>query len=173
MKKLTLSLLCVGLLAAVMVAAPLVFFVSKLPAQNGQEKMAGLSASTKIIRDSHGVPHIFASTLNDGFTALGYLHASDRMFQMEMMRRAGSGRLAEILGSDLINYDKKMRALGLYKLIEPYYNGLSPDTKNALDAYARGVNAYMAKGNFPAEFTLLGFKPTQWQPWDGLIWAKM
>ena len=173
MKKLGLSLLCGGLLLAVMVAAPLVFFTSKLPAQQGNEKIIGLSASTKIIRDQHGVPHIFAGTLNDGFTALGYLHASDRMFQMEMMRRAGSGRLSEILGSDLINYDKKMRALGFYKLIEPYYNRLSPDTKNALDAYARGVNAALAKGNFAAEFTLLGFKPTEWKPWDGLIWAKM
>ena len=173
MKKLSLSLLSVGLLAAVLVGAVLIFFVSKLPAQSGVQKIAGLSAQTKIIRDNHGVPHIFAETLNDGFAALGYLHASDRMFQMEMMRRAGSGRLAEILGSDLINYDKKMRALGFYRLIEPYYKGLSADTREALDAYARGVNAVMAKGNFAAEFTLLGFEPTEWKPWDGLIWAKM
>ena len=149
------------------------WFQLRLPAVSGDVKTAAVSDATHIYRDAHGIPHIFAKSLNDGYAALGYLHASDRLFQMEMMRRAGTGRLAQVLGKDLINYDKKMRALGFYKMIEPYFARLSPEAKTAMQAYASGVNAYLKKAALPAEFTLLGFKPAPWQAHDGLIWAKM
>lgn len=158
------------LLAGTALAA---WFMSKQPHELGVEKTSAVLAPVHIYRDAHGIPHIFAEHLNDGYAALGYLHAGDRLFQMEMMRRAGTGRLAEILGPDLVNYDKKMRALGFYARVEDYYKSLLPDARAAMDAYARGVNAYMDHASLPAEFTLLGFAPAPWNAWDGLIWAKM
>lgn len=170
MKKIILGVVALFGLA---VAALACWFICLTCPLTGTQKTDAVMAETRIYRDAHGVPHIFANTLNDGYAALGYLHASDRLFQMEMMRRAGSGRLSEILGSDLINYDKKMRALGFYAQVKNYYKGLSAETRGAMDAYARGVNAYLQKEKYPAEFALLGFKPAAWNAWDGLIWAKM
>lgn len=170
MKKIILGVVAIPVLCVAAMAGWFMWLNAPL---SGVQTTNAVAAPTRIYRDGHGVPHIFADTLNDGYAALGYLHASDRLFQMEMMRRAGSGRLAEILGSDLINYDKKMRALGFYAAVKPYFDGLSPDTKTALEAYAKGVNAYLENGKLPAEFALLNFKPAAWNAWDGLIWAKM
>ncbi len=170
MKKIILGVVAIPVLCVAAIAGWFVWLNAPL---SGAQTTNAVAAQTRIYRDGHGVPHIFAETLNDGYAALGYLHASDRLFQMEMMRRAGSGRLAEILGSDLINYDKKMRALGFYAAVKPYFDSLAPDAKAALEAYAKGVNAYLEKGKLPAEFTLLNFKPATWNAWDGLIWAKM
>lgn len=170
MKKIILGVVAIPVLCVAAVAG---WFMCLNAPLVGEHTTHAVAAQTRIYRDAHGVPNIFADTLNDGYAALGYLHASDRLFQMEMMRRAGSGRLAEILGSDLINYDKKMRALGFYAAVKPYFDGLAPDTKAVLEAYAKGVNAYLEKAKLPAEFALLNFKPTAWNAWDGLIWAKM
>ncbi len=173
MKKPTLIYSVLGLVLLLPFVAGAIFFLLPLPPHSGSDKVAGLSSDARVLRDKHGVPHIFANTFNDAYAALGYVHASDRLFQMEMMRRAGAGRLSEILGRDLINYDRKMRALGFATRIEAYYKSLSQDARDALDAYARGVNAVLEKKNYPAEFALLKMTPAPWQPWDGLIWAKM
>lgn len=173
MKKTTAVLTGFALLIALPIIALACWFIYLTCPSVGTHTTDAVFAETRIYRDAHGVPHIFANNLNDGYAALGYLHASDRLFQMEMMRRAGTGRLAEILGSDLVNYDKKMRALGFYARVKNYYEGLSAETRAAMDAYARGVNAYLKIQKYPAEFALLGFKPAVWNPWDGLIWAKM
>lgn len=173
MNKQTLIYSALGIISLALFIAFAVVFLAPLPSHTGSDKISGLASDVRVLRDEHGVPHIFADTFNDAYAALGYVHASDRLFQMEMMRRAGAGRLSELLGRDLINYDRKMRALGFYTKTESYYKSLSAEARSALDAYASGVNAYLSKKNYPAEFTLLKMTPAPWQPWDGLIWAKM
>lgn len=135
----------------------------------------GLGAAVRVYDDAHGVPHVFAQTPDDAYAALGFLHARDRLFQMMMMRRAASGRLAEVLGADLLGYDKKMRVLGFSALAKKNLAALAPDAQRALEAYARGVNAFLLnhQGLWPAEFFLLNMKPEPWQVADGLLWAKM
>jgi penicillin amidase len=133
----------------------------------------GLSAAVDITLDADRVPRIRAETAEDAAAALGFLHAGDRMFQMELMRRAASGRLSEIAGSATLPLDRMMRTLGLRQHAVADLAGLPPDTRAMLEAYARGVNAWIElKGRFAApEFLVLG-APEAWEPADSLLWAK-
>ena len=117
------------------------------------------------MRDANAVPHIFAQTEKDAYFALGYAHAQDRLFQMEMMRRLGAGRLSEVVGPDTLDVDKFMRILGLYRLAKAEAPTLPNDMRVALDAYAAGVNAFLdAGGVLPPEFLLAGHRPEPWRP---------
>lgn len=160
-------------LAFLLVLGVFLWLSSSLPRLEGEEKLAALAAPVHVLRDENGAPHVFAGSAHDAYVALGYLHAQDRLFQMEMTRRAGAGRLAEVLGADLLGYDKKMRALGLARQAEKSFFHLPQDVKNDLGAYAEGVNAFLTQRKNPPEFTLLGITPAPWAPWHGLIWAKM
>jgi penicillin amidase len=133
----------------------------------------GLSAPVDITYDADGVPRIKAATELDAAAALGYAHARDRMFQMDLMRRAASGRLSEIAGEATLGMDKTMRVLGLRRHAVADLEALPDDTRAMLDAYARGVNAWIGrKGRFAApEFLVLG-APEAWTPLDSLLWAK-
>lgn len=168
-----------GVLVVVLVvcafAAFQYLFIRPLPAPSGEFKLAGLSAGVNVIKDQHSVPHIFAANLQDAMQTLGYLHASERLFQMEMNRRAGQGRLAEVIGNDGLNIDKFTRTLRLYHLAEASYQTYAPETKAIFQAYANGVNEWLAQhqGNLPAEFLLLGIKPEPWQPADSVVWGKL
>lgn len=135
----------------------------------------GLEAPVEIIRDSAGVPTLFAGSAGDAYFALGYVHAQDRFWQMEMMRRLGAGRLAEIVGADAVGTDRWMRALGLWKLAAKDYTVLSDPVRASLDSYARGVNAWLARrGRVPTlEFALFRYRPDPWTPADSLIWSKI
>ena len=120
------------------------------------------------------MPHIFASTDHDAFMALGYVHAQDRLWQMEMNRRIGAGRLSELLGDATLDIDKFQRTLGYYRAAEGDYKALSARSRMALDAYAAGVNAWLGEGHtLPPEFLLLGAKPEPWRAVDSLVWEKM
>lgn len=168
--------LCMGAVAGLIAAATaacFAFFLLTLPVYSSAQKIPGISDTVRVYRDTFGVPHIFARDVMDAYTALGFLHAQDRFFQMEMMRRAGTGRLAEVLGKNLVPYDKKMRALGFAQRVEDILQHLSPPARAAMEAYARGVNAYLAAGHLPPEFALLGLKPQVWRASDGLLWAKL
>ena len=99
------------------------------PNMRAKVSMPGLSAPVDVYRDEHGVPHIFASSMNDAAHALGYVHAGERLFQMEMQRRAGQGRLSEVLGSDMLGVDKFIRTLGLYHLAESSAEAMSPEAQ--------------------------------------------
>lgn len=136
---------------------------------------SGLAAPVEIFRDTRGVPHIRAKAVPDAYFALGFVHAQDRLWQMEAMRRAGAGRLAEILGPRLLPTDRLMRGLGLRHLAERQFDRLLPETQGALEAYARGVNAFLERhgGTLPIEFVLLGLKPEPWRPADSLVWGKL
>ena len=145
------------------------------PTYTGQEKIPGLTSRVEILRDAHGIPHIFAANRNDAALALGYIHASERMFQMEMQRRAGQGRLAEIVGTDMLGVDKFTRTLGLYTLAQSSFAAMSPDAQSTFHAYAEGVNAWITthQDKLPPEFLLLHDTPEPWQPADSVVWGKL
>ena len=131
-------------------------FYRAMPAYSGAERLPGLSSEARVWRDAHGVPHIFAGSMDDAARALGYLHASERMFQMEILRRVGQGRMAEIRGADLLPVDKFIRTLGFYREAETSLSALSPWAQKRLEAYAEGVNAFLASHALPPEFLLAG-----------------
>ncbi|MBV8869729.1 MAG: penicillin acylase family protein [Acetobacteraceae bacterium] len=133
----------------------------------------GLSAPVDVAFDQDGVPRIRAATMLDAASALGYVHARDRMFQMEMMRRAASGRLAELFGARALPMDRQMRTLGLARRAAADEAALPADGRAMLAAYARGVNAWIGqRGRFAApEFIALG-APEPWRPGDSLLWGK-
>ena len=134
-----------------------------MPSSRQTASIPGLSGPVDITYDADGVPRIRAGSEQDAATALGFLHARDRMFQMELMRRAASGRLSEIAGPATLPIDRMMRTLGLRQRAVADYATLPADTKAMLQAYARGVNAWIdLKGRFAApEFLLLG-APEPW-----------
>lgn len=135
------------------------------PTYHGTLKLKGLSAEVEVIYDTHGVPHIYAESERDAHFALGFVHAQDRLFQMEMIRRVASGRLAEILGPDLVETDQFFRTIGLHiqaqKDIDQFWSGdrTEPWQMNTL-AYLDGINAYIARGRKSPEFYLAGI-PTE------------
>ncbi len=148
---------------------------SSLPVTEGSVSVPGLDGPAEISRDPDGLVHIRAQTTNDAYYALGYAHAQDRMWQMDSMRRLGAGRLAEVVGPRVLVQDRLMRTIGLYARSEASLAQLSPETRDALAAYARGVNAWIAsrRGALPPEFVLLGFEPEPWRPADSLVWGRL
>jgi penicillin G amidase len=109
----------------------------------------------------------------DAFYALGYAHAQDRLWQMELNRRVGAGRLSELLGAAALPQDKFLRTWGFYRAAEAAIPSLEPRSIAILNAYAAGVNAFINTGNLPLEFTLLGAKPEPWKIADSIVWSKM
>lgn len=164
-------------LVAVLVSAVLAIWLwvrTTPPRLEGQLALPGLSAPVEVLRDGEGVPHIFAASLEDAWTTLGYLHAQDRLFQMEMGRRIARGRLAELIGSGGVGFDRQMRTFGLPALAEASLSALDPETRRALDAYAAGVNGWLTNrtGWLPPEYYLLWFDPEPWTPVDSLLWGR-
>jgi penicillin amidase len=151
------------------------FLQSSLPQTEGRLTAHGLSEPVAIDRDINGVPHIRARSQADAYFALGYVHAQDRLWQMEAMRRFGSGRLSEALGRQTLNIDRTMRALGLYRIAEGIYDGLDPNVRAGLDAYTQGVNSYLDhhRGAWPIEYYVVGLRPEPWKPADSLVWGQL
>ena len=155
------------------VAAATGVVVLCLPADTGLARVPGLSGPVSVAFDSAGVPHIGAANAQDGAAALGWVHARDRMFQMELMRRAASGRVSELAGARALPLDRAMRVLGLRVQAEAALASLPAETRAMLDAYSRGVNSYVeAHGRWTAlQFAWLG-RPEPWTPVDSLLWGK-
>lgn len=138
-----------------------------LPQIEGTIQVPGLTAEVEVLRDPWGVPHIYASNLDDLFLAQGFVQAQDRLWQMEMYRRAGEGRLSEVLGSEALQHDRVARLL---KFRGPFdddeYTSYHPEGRRILEAFAAGVNAYIdhatAAGELPVEFLLTGIEPEPW-----------
>jgi penicillin G amidase len=148
-------------------------FYRAMPAYSGTERLPGLSSEARVWRDAYGVPHIFASSMDDAARALGYLHASERMFQMDILRRVGQGRMAELRGADLLPVDKFIRTLGFYREAETSFLALSPWAQKRLEAYAEGINAFLTSHALPPEFLLAGDTPEPWRPADSLVIGKI
>lgn len=149
------------------------------PTIDGEIRIDGMNAPTApidIVRDSEGVPHIYAQSAADAYFALGFVHAQDRLWQLELNRRIPAGRLAEILGPGAVGTDRFLRTIGVRRNAEKILANLAPDTRAALDAYARGVNAWLdnRSGPLPPEFILTGApSPEQWEPLDSIGWQTM
>jgi penicillin amidase len=179
--------LAVGFVLAVLglnfaIAGLLVWLGGSVPQTEGEKRLPGLAGPVEIHRDDAGVPLIRAGSLADGYFALGFVHAQDRLWQMEAMRRIGAGRFAEIvgnlsesLGEQVFPFDRFTRGLGFYRRAEAVYERASPGMKSALDRYADGVNAYLETrdGPLPPEFLVLFHEPEPWRPADSLVWQQL
>lgn len=131
-----------GLLAVVLLAGGYAYLRQSLPQTKGEIRLAGLGAPAEILRDRYGIPHIFASSMEDANFALGFVRAQDRLWQMEMSRRVAAGRLSEIVGAGGLETDRFLR-------------NLDGETRKLLEAYAAGVNAFLATDPvLPVEFWL-------------------
>jgi len=157
------------------VAGGWLYLRSSLPQTDGTIVAAGLTAPVSITRDAHGIPTIVAKTDTDAAFALGYVHAQDRLFQMDLMRRYGAGRLAEWFGAAALPADRFTRTLGLYRAAAAQYAHLSPTVRGVLDAYAAGVNAWIKTrpGALPPEYAVLRVGVEPWKPADTLVWGKI
>jgi penicillin G amidase len=147
-----------------------VYLFTTRPVLSGELSLNGLTEPVEVLFDEYGIPHIYAKNENDAYLALGYVHAQDRLFQMEMIRRAAAGRLAEVLGPDLLKTDKLFRTLCLNKVAEAQAaKFLGSDTsgfQKAVIAYQKGVNEFIRKGKTPIEFTLMGIPKEEFTPKD-------
>src|SRR5579871_1185204 len=145
-----------------------------LPQLDGTLQVEGLASSVTVTRDGHGVPTIDATTLGDLFFAQGYVTAQDRLWQMDVIRRAGSGELSEIIGEDTLKLDREQRILGIRAAAKKSLAMASPRDRSFFEAYARGVNAFIVSHlhHLPIEFHLLGYAPKPWQPEDSVVIAN-
>src|SRR5438105_4321898 len=146
-----------------------------LPQKSGTLHFQGLHEPVEIITDTYGVPHIYAQNEDDLFFAQGYIHAQERLWQMELNRRIGSGRLSEVFGKLALEADRFARRVGMHRAAAAAAAQLPEHTRRILEAYATGVNAFIERhsNNLPIEFTLLRFKPGPWQIADSIQWSKM
>lgn len=164
------------------VVVPIVIAVSagwwhlrgSLPQDQGSLEVEGLQGAVSIERDGHGVPRVIARSDRDAYFAIGYLHAQDRMWQLELQRRMAQGRLSEVLGKDAVQQDIWFRTLGLARSANDAWDALSPEARASLQAYADGVNAWLDSGPvLPVEFVALGVQPERWTVYDSLAWSKV
>lgn len=145
-----------------------------LPKIEGELRVSGPSGPIEVLRDKYGIPHIFASGPEDASFAQGFVHAQDRLWQMEVSRRIAAGRMAELLGPAALETDRFLRTLGVRRSAEENVKQLDADTRRQFEAYAAGVNAFLARDPvLPPEFWLVGARPEPWTPADSVSWMKM
>src|SRR3954469_20194756 len=137
----TLAVLVAIVLLAV--AGGYIYLRQSLPTVTGDIKVAGISGPIDIVRDADAIPHIFAATRRDAFFGLGYVHAQDRLWQMEFQRRIGHGRLSEVFGSATIPQDRFLRTVGFGRAARSAWERLPEDARGQIDAYVAGVNAFI------------------------------
>jgi penicillin G amidase len=163
----------VVIVAAVAVGA-YVYARRSLPRISGTIHVEGLSGPVEIVRDADAIPHIFAAAKLDALFGLGYVHAQDRLWQMEFQRRIGHGTLSEVFGEATIPQDRFLRTVGFGRAARSAWERLPVSARRQIDAYVAGVNAFLAgEPPLPPEFTLLGFRPAPWTGADVLVWVKM
>src|SRR4051794_29056294 len=164
------------LLASLAAAGAYVYLRQSLPGLSGDVRVSGVSGAIDIVRDADAIPHIFASTKADAFYGLGYVHAQDRLWQMEFQRRIGHGRLSEVFGAATIQQDRFLRTAGFGRAARSAWEHLPADARAQIDAYVAGVNAFISTHHgraLPPEFTLLRYEPEPFTGADVLAWVKM
>ncbi len=139
-----------------------------LPDYNATAYLPGIESEVTVYRDSFAIPHIIAGNESDLYRTVGFVMAQDRMWQMDILRRATMGRLSEIFGSDLVDTDLLMRALRITSKSEKILKEADPRIMAALVAFSEGVNLYIQKYPLPAEFKILGYHPDSWEPFHSL-----
>ena len=165
----------VGVLAILVIVVIVSFnwFVGKSkPVIEGELTVSVLDNEVVVIRDEQGVPHIEAQNEADLYRAQGYVQAQDRMFQMDLSRRQASGRLAEVVGEAAVDNDKFFRSFSLRYAAELSWDAYDTESKQVLEWFSEGVNAFMEEGNLSYEFALLGYEPEPWTPIDSLTIGK-
>ena len=172
---LAILLLVIVLVPAGIVGGVIAWVKYSPPAVSGEVKLAGLAAPVDLVWDQNAVPHIFAGSFRDAYRTLGWVHARDRLWQMETQRRIGQGRLSELVGKLGLDFDEEMRVLGVYRIAEANYATLDPDVRADIDAYTAGINDYLAHpaAPLPIEFQLLHATPEPWKPADSLVWGRL
>ncbi|MBI5302846.1 MAG: penicillin acylase family protein [Chloroflexi bacterium] len=175
--KRTLQIIALGLITAMVVGGSVGYwFITKShPQIEGTLQVKGVQARVEIVRDTMGIPHIYAANQDDLFFAQGYVQAQDRLWQMDYNRHIGRGTLSEMFGAATIKEDRFLRTMGLARAARLDLAALTADETRVLDAYARGVNAFIEthRDNLPIEYTILGITPAPWVPLDTLVWAKV
>src|SRR5215471_8590083 len=169
------GLVATGALILVFGGGVYLYLLSSLPQTDGRLVVPDAKAEIRIERDAEGVPLIIGSDDEDAAFGLGFVHAQERLFQMELQRRYGGGRLAELFGSEAVAIDRQMRVLGLHRAAEAEIPFLSAAVRRGLEAYAAGVNAFLSarRGALPPEFLMLRCAPEPWRPTDSLVWGKL
>lgn len=150
---------------------------ARLPQTEGALRLDGLTKPVEVLRDRWGVPHIYALNEADALFAQGFVHAQERLWQMDFTRRLISGRLAEVIGAAALPFDRAIRTLGFRRIAEQEAGRLSEPVQSLTTAYCAGINAWLdiAKvcHKLPVEFMLLGYTPEPWQTVDSLCWGKL
>ncbi len=168
-----------GLVILVTLAAGFFFLrhlvTKSFPQTQGIIVSAGLHSAVDVYRDDYGIPHIKAQDEHDLMFAVGYVHAQDRLWQMDISRRAGEGRLSEVLGSATVDYDKLFRTLNLRGVADKIMEKLHPDAWGMLQAYTEGVNAFIDshKGRYPIEFDMLRYQPERWDVRHSILVGRL
>jgi len=174
-KLLRVSLWLIGLCLIAGLSISLAYLYYAQSNISGKRTIKSLGDSVAITFDEADIPHINAKSQADAYFALGYLHASERSWQMEMNRRIASGRLSEVLGADTVKIDRFVRTLGIKRAAERQFDRYPVSAKRLLQAYADGVNAGNAQLGWalPVEYFLTGSKPGHWSPTDSVAWMLM
>lgn len=163
-------LLAIGSLLLIVLLLALYFLRASLPRYDGEITLAGLASKVTVLSDAFAVPSVMAQSRLDAFCALGYLVARDRLFQMDTLRRLVSGHLSEVYGQATVQFDVKQRTLGFKHVATAALNKLPAEQREILQAYATGVNAYLAQVKvLPPEFLALRYTPEAWTPLDSLL----
>jgi penicillin amidase len=170
------ALAIVAVLVALVFAAGYHYLRRSLPQVNGTLRASGLSAPIDIVRDADAIPHVFAANKADALFGLGYVHAQDRLWQMELQRRIGFGRLSEVLGAAALPQDRFLRTVGFGRAARSAWETTPDWARQQINAYVGGVNAFISThhgAGLPPEFTLLRFEPEPFSGPDVLVWVKM
>jgi len=149
--------------------------VRSFPENTGTVTVAGTGAPVEVCRDGYGIPHIRAESARDLMFAAGYVHAQDRLWQMDILRRAGQGRLSELFGEKTLRLDMMFRMLDLPSVAASIGENLHPESREALQSYADGVNAFIDshRGSYPAEFDMLDYSPERWEVGHSLLVTRL
>ena len=174
MRKLLRIVLLIMLLALLLAGGGYLYLRQSLARTEGTIRIDGLKAPIELLRDAYGIPHIRAQSIEDAYFGLGFAHAQDRLWQMEMSRRIAAGRVSEVVGASGLDTDRFLRTLGVRRAAEASLAALDAGTRAVLEAYAAGVNAFLATRQvLPPEFWLLHVTPEPWTPADSMAWIKM
>ncbi len=184
MRTLWRVLIVVGLVLVLLLGGVALFAVhtvrASFPQTSGEISVPGLAAPVTVVRDDLGIPDIYADSIPDLFFAQGYVHAQDRFWEMDVRRHITAGRLSEMFGESQVSTDAFLRTLGWRRIAEQELPLLSERSRQILDAYAEGVNAYLADhadDRLSLEYAVLGlqnpdYRPEPWQPADSISWLK-
>ncbi|MFN2165294.1 MAG: penicillin acylase family protein, partial [Anaerolineae bacterium] len=158
--------------AGLLAGGTYLLFRRPLARTQGNIRLPGLQKEVEILRDRWGVPHIYAGNELDLWFAQGFVHAQDRLWQMDFQRRLVAGRLSEVMGQTTVPVDRWIRILSMRRVAERETALLGARCRSMLEAYAAGVNARIAQGRLPVEFSLLRYRPEPWTVADTLAWGK-